>query len=89
MSKQTLNLQDDWERIKEKFREHFGGRNLEINSDRIKYSRSGEHLEIKRNGEASGAMPLHSNEMEDANQIQISDSEVRIYSNSSEYIFRR
>ncbi|MFB6242186.1 MAG: hypothetical protein ABEJ36_05305 [Candidatus Nanosalina sp.] len=82
-------MKDDWKKIKEKFREHFEQRNIVIERERMEYSKSGEHLEIKRNGEISGAMPLHSNKMEKANRIQISNSEIKIISEDSKYSFRR
>lgn len=91
MSEQNLNLnlRDDWEEIKEKFRDHFGERNIEIEREKIKYNRSGEHLEIKSSGEVSGAMPLHETEFSDAKKIDFRDSSIKISGDKKSYIFRR
>ena len=89
MSKQALSLNDDWKEIKEKFRKHFKDKNLEIENEKIKYRKSGEHLEINRNGELSAGMPLHANSLENVEKIKISDSEIKIISKNSEYTFRK
>jgi len=89
MSEQTLSLQDDWEQLKKAFRTHFRDKNLEIDENMINYSDSGEHLEINRDGTVSGGMPLHKNKMENVKKIQISDSEIKIISETTEYTFRR
>ena len=84
-----MSLTDDWQEIKEKFRDHFREKNLKIEDERIKYGKHGEHLEINRNGEVSAGMPLHANSLQKAEKIEISDSEVKIRSENSEYTFRR
>ena len=89
MSTQTLNLEDEWHEIKEEFRNHFKYSNVEIEKQIIRYSRSGEHLEIGKDGSVSAGMPLHENEIQKVKRIQITDSEIKIYSENSEYIFRR
>jgi hypothetical protein len=89
MSTQALSLDSDWDRIREKLHEHFSEENLEIKDGRITYSRGGEKLQIHRNGEVSGKMPLHSNQIKDAGKIKITGSEIKIYSENSEYVFRR
>lgn len=89
MSRQILSLQDDWEEVRERFRDHFDPENLEIGDEKVKYSSSGEHLEIRRDGELSAGMPLHSNEMENADRIEISESEVKVFSRDGKYAFRR
>lgn len=89
MSKQSLSLQDDWEQLKKAFRTHFRDDDLEIDKNMINYSGSGEHLEIHRDGTVSGGMPLHENKMENVKQINISDSEIKMISKTTEYTFRR
>jgi len=89
MSEQTLSLPNDWEQLKKAFRTHFRVENLEIDENMINYSGSGEHLEINRDGTVSGGMPLHENKMENVKKIQISDSEIKIISETAEYTFRR
>jgi len=80
MSKQTLNLENNWEDIKENFREHFPEDKLEIKENRIIYNSGSEHLEIHKNGKVSGAMPLHTAEIEKADKIIINDSKIEIIS---------
>lgn len=89
MSTQALSLDSDWDEIREKFREHFREENLEIEDSEITYSRGGEQLRIHKNGEVSGKMPLHSNQIKDAEKIEITGSEIKIHSENSEYVFRR
>lgn len=89
MSRQTLNLQDDWEEIKEAFRDHFSSENVEISEDMIKYSRNGEHLKIENNGEVSGAMPLHEASFSGVKEITFKQSGIELKSNEFSYSFRR
>lgn len=89
MSKQALSLQNDWEQIKEEFQEHFREKNLEIEEEKLKYERSGEHLTIIKDGRVSAGMPLHSNELQNAKEIDFTDSGVKVISEKSTYEFRR
>lgn len=89
MSEQTLNLETEWEKIKEAFKDHFSPENVEIEGEVIEYSRNGEHLKIWRNGEVSGAMPLHENEYSEVTEIIFRDSEIELKSDNFSYIFRR
>jgi len=84
-----LNLQNDWRQIKEKFQDRFKEKNLEIEEEKLKYERSGEHLTIEKDGRVSAAMPLHSNELQNAKEIVFTDSGVEIISEKSTYVFRR
>jgi hypothetical protein len=89
MSQQILNLQSEWEEIKEAFEDHFKLENLEIGDEMIKYSRNGEYLKIWRSGDVSGAMPLHENQFSKVNEVVFRDSEVEVRSDGFSYIFRR
>jgi hypothetical protein len=89
MSEQVLNLKNDWEKVKERFRSHFSQDNIEVTRDRCKYSGSGETLVINRDGSLSGYMPLHQSKFSDAEEIVFRDDEVELSSESFSYIFRR
>ncbi len=89
MSEQNLNLENDWEEIKQAFRNHFIPEKLEIDEEKIKYSKSGEHLIIEKNGDVSGAMPLHETTISDAKEIIFRDSEIELRSDDFSYKFRR
>ena len=89
MSTQTLNLQSDWEEIAERFRSHFKNDFIDISEEKIEYSKPGEHLIIRKDGTVSAGMPLHSNEVQEAEKVEFVDSGVKIVSENSEYTFRR
>ena len=89
MSKQILSLQNDWEEIKRGFQRHFQQQNIEIEEDKITYRKNGEHLEINRDGKVLAGMPLHTNEIEKAQEIVLTNSQVKIISENSNYTFRR
>lgn len=84
-----LDIQKDWEAVKKQFREHFKGSGVKEEEDRIIYRKSGEKLAVSRNGEVSGKMPLHTTEIEDAEEIAFRDSEVEIFSGETRYVFGR
>lgn len=89
MSEQALNLQSEWKKIQEVFKDHFSSKNVEIEDGVIGYSRDGEYLKIWKNGEVSGAMPLHENEFSNVDRIIFRDSEIELKSENFSYIFRR
>lgn len=89
MSQQSLNLDDNWQEIKNNFIEHFQEDDLVIGENEIKYSSSGEHLKISKKGKVSGEMPLHSVEINEAEHILFHKNEVEISSGSSTYNFRK
>jgi|GEM_PF-1535254 len=89
MSEQTLNLDREWSEVIEAFRDHFRSKNLEIKEDMIKYSRNGEYLILNRDGELSGAMPLHENSFSQVEEVTFSDSEIKFKSDNFSYIYRR
>ena len=89
MSKQILSLQNDWEEIKRGFQRHFQQQNIEIEEDKITYRKNGEHLEINRDGRVLAGRPLHTNEIEKAQEIVLTNSQVKIISENSNYTFRR
>lgn len=89
MSEQTLNLENEWRKVQEAFKDHFGSENVEIKEKMVGYSRNGEHLKIWKNGEVSGAMPLHENEFSIVDLIIFRDSEIEVKSDNSSYTFRR
>ncbi|MFO7793686.1 MAG: hypothetical protein R6V35_01805 [Candidatus Nanohaloarchaea archaeon] len=89
MSQQTLNLETEWKEVQEAFKGHFKSENVEIGDEMIEYSRNGEYLKIQRDGEVSGAMPLHENEFSKVDQIIFRDSEIEVKSDNFSYTFRR
>lgn len=89
MSKQIFSLKNDWKQLKKEFSNHFKKENVEKNEKRIRYEKSGEHLQISKNGSVSGKMPLHSNKIENVSEVELSESEIKVISEDSSYIFRR
>jgi len=89
MSEQTLNIQDDWKRIIEEFRNHFTSKNTQILSDMIKYSGCGEYLKICKNGDISGEMPLHKVELSNVEEVTYENSQIKFKSRRSSYTFKR
>ncbi len=89
MSKQALNLNEDWEKVKEAFRDHFKSENTEIHEQVLTYSKNGEELKITEDGKTSGVMPLHQNRLSGVDKITFRDSEVELESNTGTYVFRR
>ena len=88
MSRQLLDLNKDWSKIKEKFREHFQVRNINITDNQLKYEKSGEKLVIDRNGEVTGSMPLHESELK-ASEVIFRENEIKLISDDSKYVYRR
>lgn len=88
MSEQALSL-DEWSKVREAFRNHFNDQNIEVQDEKCRYSRNGEHLAIQKDGEVSGAMPLHENKFSQAEKVIFRDSEIEIKSENSAYKFRR
>ena len=88
MSRQLLDLNKDWSKIKEKFREHFQERNIKITENQLKYEKSGEKLILNRNGEVKGSMPLHESEFK-AYEVIFRENEVKLISDDSKYVYRR
>jgi uncharacterized protein YydD (DUF2326 family) len=88
MSEQTLNL-SEWQKVRKAFKDHFNSENIEIRDEIIKYFRKGEGLIIRKEGEISGSMPLHENDLSQVEEIVFRDSEIEIKSDSLNYIFRR
>ena len=89
MSEQSLNLTEDWEKVREAFKNHFNSENVEIRDEMMRYSRSGEGLKIRKNGEISGSMPLHENSLSQVEKIVFRDSEIEFKSDVGSYAFRR
>lgn len=89
IQQKVFDLEDDWMELKQSFQKRFDEENLEINDQQIEYQRSGEHLRMSRDGKVSGGMPLHSNEIENAEKIKVSDSEIEVISKNSHYSFKR
>jgi len=89
MSEQTLNLNEDWEKVKEAFRDHFKSENIKISDEVLTYSKNGEELKITEDGKTSGVMPLHQNWLSGVEKITFRDSEVELESNTGTYVFRR
>ena len=89
MSEQTLNLDKNWNKIIQNFRDHFKSRNLEIKEEIIKYSKNGEYLILNRDGGLSGAMPLHENNFSQVKEVTFRDSEIEFKSDNFTYIYRR
>ena len=89
MSEQALSLQSEWKEVQQAFKDHFGSENVEIKEKMVEYSRDGEYLKIWKNGEVSGAMPLHENEFYKVDQVIFRDSEIEVKSDNSSYTFRR
>ena len=89
MSEQSLNLIEDWEKVREAFKNHFNSENVEIRDEMMKYSRSGEGLKIRKNGEISGSMPLHQSKLTHVEEIVLRDSKIEFKSDAGSYTFRR
>ena len=89
MSEQTLNLETEWKEVQEAFKDHFNAENVETDDEMVKYSREGDYLKICRNGEVSGAMPLHENEFSEVTEVIFRNSEIELKSGNFSYIFRR
>jgi hypothetical protein len=88
MSEQALNL-DNWAEVKQAFRDHFSPENIEVNSDIVRYSRGSESLKVGKDGEVSGAMPLHEASFSGVKEILFRDSEIELKSGKESYVFRR
>jgi hypothetical protein len=89
MSEQSLNLTEDWEKVREAFKNHFNSENVEIRDEMMRYSRSGEGLKIRKNGEISGSMPLHQSKLTQVEEIVFRDSEIEFKSDVGIYAFRK
>jgi hypothetical protein len=89
MSEQSLNLTEDWEKVREAFKNDFKSENVEIRDEMMRYSRSGEGLKIRKNGEISGSMPLHQSKLTQVEEIVFRDSEIEFKSDVGSYAFRR
>jgi hypothetical protein len=88
MSEQALSL-DNWEEVKQVFRDHFKPESVEVNNDTIKYSKGSEFLKVGKDGEVSGAMPLHETSLSGVKEIVFRDSEIEFKSGKESYVFRR
>ena len=88
MSKQTLSL-DKWDKIKKAFRDHFDSKNVEIDNDMFEYSRGSEILRIEKEGDISGAMPLHEVNLSKAKEIVFASSGVELKTEEDSYVFKR
>ena len=88
MSEQALSL-DNWEKVKQAFRDHFNPENVEVNSDIVKYSKESESLKVGKDGEVSGAMPLHEASFSGVKEIVFRDTEIELKSGKESYVFRR
>jgi len=89
MSEQSLNLTEDWKKVREAFKNDFKSENVEIRDEMMRYSRSGEGLKIRKNGEISGSMPLHQSKLTQVEEIVFRDSEIEFKSDVGSYAFRR
>lgn len=72
----------------ENFVEHFGEQ-AEVSESHLRYEKTGEYLEISKDGKVQAGMPLHGNEIKDVESVEFEDSEVKIVAENSTYIFRR
>ena len=88
MSEQALSL-DNWEEVKQAFKDHFSPENVEVNGDVVKYSKGSESLKVGKDGEVSGAMPLHEASLSGVKEILFRDSEIELKSGKESYVFRR
>ena len=88
MSEQILSL-DNWDEVKQAFRDHFNPENVEMLNDAVKYSSGSEFLEVGKDGEVSGAMPLHEADLSSVREIVFRDSEIELKSGKESYVFRR
>lgn len=79
---------DDWKQLKEEFLEHFG-EEAEASDSRLRYEKAGEFLEIRKGGIVEAGMPLHANRIEDADSLKFGESEVEVFAEDSNYVFRR
>ena len=77
MSKQSLNLTEEWQEIREAFKNHFNSENVEIEDEIIKYCGNREGLKIWKDVEISGSMPLHQNKLTQVEEIVFRDSEIQ------------
>jgi predicted RNA binding protein with dsRBD fold (UPF0201 family) len=89
MSEQSLNLTEDWKKVREAFKNDFKSENVEIRDEMMRYSRSGEGLKIRKNGEISGSMPIHQSKLTQVEEIVFRDSEIEFKSDVGSYAFRR
>jgi hypothetical protein len=89
MSEQVLNLNNDWEKVREEFKNHFRDQNIELNQDSCIYSSSGEKLSVHKDGKVSGSMPLHDNKFSKAREIIFREGEIELKADNISYIFRR
>jgi len=88
MSRQSLSLNREWDEVKKEFKRHFKDEDIKYDERSIKYSKSNERLIISKNGYVKGEMPLHQVDF-NASKIVFKQSHVKLFSESSEYIFRR
>ena len=79
---------NDWEVLREEFLTHFGDR-AEISDSKLRYEKTGEFLEIRKDGTLEAGMPLHGNEIKNVEAVEFKDSEVKFAAENSTYIFRR
>lgn len=89
MSEQALNLKNDWEKVREKFKNHFRNQNIEIDQNSCEYSRGGEKLSVHKDGKVRGSMPLHNNKFSKAKEIIFREEEIELKADNFSYIFRR
>ena len=88
MSEQALTL-DNWEEVKQAFKDHFNPENVKVKSDMVKYSKGSESLKVGTDGEVSGAMPLHEASLSGVKEIVFRGSEIELKSGQESYVFRR
>ena len=88
MSEQALSL-DNWEEMKQAFRNYFKPENVEVSGGVVEYSKGRESLKVGKDGEVSGAMPLHEASLSEVKKIVFRDSEIELKSGKESYVFRR
>ena len=88
MSRQNLDLNNNWNEVRKEFEEHFSEKFTDINENLLTYSKSGEKLIIEKNGKIRGEMPLHAASFE-ASKICFEQNQIRFMSDNSEYIYKR